>query len=73
MKCSECKYCEDYGRGISGGYHCTHERVCESAEEYALRKGKRINKEHSFIGYNMIKTSLRYCPLKEVKEAMKEE
>lgn len=70
MKCKYCEYCVYVGSGISGGYKCTHPNLESSAKQYEKEKRKRINKSHDHIGYNMIKTSLRYCPykMKEVKE-----
>lgn len=64
MKCKDCNYCVYMGEGIAGGYKCTHKKIHESAERYREVKGTKINKEVDHIGYNMIKTSLRHCPLK---------
>lgn len=68
MNCKDCKYCEYLGRGIAGGYKCTHKKIRESAKRYEKIKGKRFTKSVDHIGYNMIKTSLRHCPLKAVDE-----
>lgn len=68
MNCKDCKYCKYQGRGIAGGYKCTHEKIYDSAKRYEEIKGKRLTKSVDHIGYNIIKTSLRHCPLKEVKD-----
>lgn len=65
MKCNDCKYCSYEGMGIAGGYKCTHPDIENSAKKYEEIKGKTINKSYSHIGYHMIKTALRYCPLKK--------
>ena len=68
MKCKDCKYCKCYGSGISGGFKCTHENIYKSARMHENRAGKRINKSVEHIGYKMIKTSMKHCPLKQDKE-----
>lgn len=64
MKCKDCKFCRYEGAGIVGGYKCRHPNIEESAKQYEQIKGKVINKDYYHIGYQMIKTSLRYCPYK---------
>lgn len=70
MRCKNCKYCIYTGAGISGGYKCTHPKIEDSAKRYEHLKNKRINKYYPHIGYEMIKTALRYCPytMKEVEQ-----
>lgn len=60
MKCQECKYCK-YN---SAGYWCEHRNVVESAKEYEKLKHIKIQKSVYFIGFRMVKTRLRWCPLK---------
>lgn len=68
MKCKDCKFCTYEGAGIDGGYKCRHPDIEESAKKYEQLKRKVINKEYPHIGYDMIKTSLRYCPYKINRE-----
>ena len=70
MRCKDCKYCIYGGVGINRGYKCIHPKLEDSAKKYEALKGKKMNKYHPHIGYEMIKTSLRYCPykMKEVEE-----
>lgn len=62
MNCRDCKYC----RYIVNAYYCKHPKILVSAKIYEDKNDKRINKDHRFIGYKLIKTSLRYCPYKMI-------
>lgn len=70
IKCMDCVYCKDYSSIFQkqNNFICTHENIFKSAEEYEKKNGKRIIKQKNFIGFKPIKTSLKYCPLKEVKD-----
>ena len=68
MKCSECIYCHCVGAGIGGGYKCRHPLIEKCAREYEMKNSKRMVKEYQHIGYKPIKTCLRYCPYKMMKE-----
>lgn len=75
MKCKECKYCEEFGRAnMQSGcyayprkyYYCRHPKVNEIED----KNGYKIT---GFIGYGdtsfesplQLKTSKKWCPLKE--------
>ncbi len=73
MNCKNCKYCKYAGAGIAGGFKCTHPDLEESANKYERLNGKRMIKARSHIGYTMIKTSLRYCPFRMLKEPCKDD
>ncbi|QNM11765.1 MULTISPECIES: hypothetical protein [Bacillota] len=64
MKCKECKYCHYGGTGLAGGYKCRHPKLEECAEKYEKKTNKRMTKACWYIGFKLIKTSLRYCPYK---------
>lgn len=70
VKCMDCVYCKDCSNIFQKQNHfiCTHENIFKSALEYEKKTGKRIIKQKDFIGFKPIKTSLKYCPLKEVKK-----
>lgn len=72
MKCKECKYCEEGGRqqaqrGRLGRktYFCNHKEALENSD-----------KVYNFVGFGdmteesplTLKTSKKWCPLKEVKD-----
>lgn len=67
MKCKYCKWCKYSGYGMSAGYWCSHENVVKSASSYEKQSKRTITKSKDFIGKEMPKTSLRWCPLKDVK------
>lgn len=71
-KCSECEFCAYFGNGISGGYHCKHKNIYDSCREYERQKKKKIYKAPWFIGYELPKTALRYCP-KNMEELKNEQ
>lgn len=57
-----CRDCE-FARGL----YCRHPRILESAKAYEERTQKHITKTSWFLGWKMPKTSLRWCPLKEIE------
>ncbi len=61
MKCKGCKYIDTF----RGGFECTHKDIFKSAKAYEEEKKKRISKCKSFIGFDVPKTCLRWCPLKK--------
>ena len=65
MKCKDCEFCKLHSSGTVGEYHCKHPELDKYLKKYEARTKKKIKKAAWFIGYNMIKTNLRYCPLKE--------
>ena len=67
MECKHCEYCKYRGQGISAGYRCTHGNVEESARDYEKQLKRTITKSKDFIGKEMPKTSLRWCPRKKGK------
>lgn len=69
IKCMNCVFCKDYSKTYEklNNFVCTHDDINKSAERYEKKTGRRISKSKDFIGFKPIKTTLRYCPLKEVK------
>ena len=70
IKCKDCIFCKDYSKSYQkqNYFICTHKDIETSAKRYEKKTGKRIIKQKNFIGFKPIKTSLKYCPLKEVKD-----
>lgn len=67
-KCIECPYAKYSGHGITAGWKCTHPKIEESAKEYEKIKRKRIVKSVEFIGRELPRTSIRWCPDKMKKK-----
>lgn len=70
IKCMDCVYCTDYSKPYQkqNYFVCKHKDINKSAERYEKITGKRLVKANNFIGFKPIKTTLKYCPLKEVKD-----
>lgn len=68
-KCINCRYCTKF----VSGYYCEHPRLDEAAQKYEERHNKRINKFKPFIGIKKPKTTIRYCPYKELKRTQEGE
>lgn len=63
MNCKDCDHCKRHS-GVSA-FVCKHPDVEESALNYEKLRGKRITKSKNFVGWNLPKTCLRWCPLKK--------
>lgn len=61
-RCRTCVYQRSYK--YSTGFICVHPQCEASAKAYEERKNVRINKIVNFIGRKILKTTLRWCPLK---------
>lgn len=79
MKCKECKYCEQIGRTESQKFSLGRKQYfCKNPEVYKL-KDKSGFPIYNFIGYGdttiesplQLKSSKRWCPLKEDKQCQK--
>ena len=61
-----CQTCRYITHDVTGHY-CKHPRLKESVASYENRINKKVNKFISFIGLKVPKTTIRYCPYKELK------